>query len=116
MYRIGVGREKERKKLVNIFPHEGQNSCGITTMVWPLKRSSELIFGCADGSIYAGVSRKSGKRKNRSHQLFGSDAYVVSMCTDPGGEYFATSHTDRSIYIFQLGDFNSDSQRTVVKT
>lgn len=113
VYRIGVGWEKERKKLVNIFPHEGQHSSAITTLVWPLKRPSELIFGCADGSIYAGVSRKAGKRYNRSQQLFGSDAYVVSMCTDPGGEYFATSHTDRSVYIFQLGDFNSDSQRTV---
>ena len=76
----------------------------ITCMIWPLMHSSELLYGCADGSLNVGVMKKGKRRVNHSYQMFESQSHVLKMAIDPEGGYVVTSHINKSLYIFQLGN------------
>lgn len=54
MYIYKIGKEwGEKKSICNKFP----TTSSVTTLIWPLLRPSEIIFGLAEGKVRAGVIR-----------------------------------------------------------
>ena len=90
VYKLG-SEWGEKKSICNKFQH----SSAITSLVWPLKRSNELVYGLAEGKV------KIGQMKTKKPAtLYQSESYVTAVSCNPQGNAVVSAHLDGSIYTF----------------
>jgi intraflagellar transport protein 172 len=70
-------------------------SSPITSLVWPLSRLNEFVFGLAEGKVKVGVLKT-----NKPQVLYTTDSYVVALASNPDGTGTISAHLDGSIHRF----------------
>jgi len=94
VYKLGL-EWGDKKSICNKF----QQPCGVTALVWPAARGSELVFGLADGKVRIG-----NLKTNRAQTLYGTDSPVVSLAGSVDGLGLISGHLDGALYRFFFDD------------
>ena len=66
-------------------------------MVWPKDRHNEIVFGLAEGKVRIGTLKN-----NKSVSAFGTESYVISLCSNKDGDTVLSGHIDGSIYSYNM--------------
>lgn len=81
----------DKKSICNKFQH----SSSITCLVWPLKRTNELVYGLAEGKVKIGQMKT-----HKPSTLYQSESYCTAMACNPTGDAVVSAHLDGTIYTF----------------
>lgn len=90
VYKIG-NDWGEKKSICNKFQHPSST----TSLIWPVKRPNELLFGIAEGQVRAG-----NLKSHKTTTLYSSESYVTSMAGNMESNGFVSGHIDGSIFIY----------------
>jgi intraflagellar transport protein 172 len=90
VYKIGT-EWGDKKSICNKFQH----SCPINALVWPTKRSHEIVYGLQEGKVKVGQMKT-----HKAATLYTGDSAVVAIATNPDGNAVVCAHLDGSIYSF----------------
>ncbi len=96
VYKIGLDWG-EKKSICNKFQHSSSISC----LVWPQKRTNEIVYGLAEGKVKIGQMKT-----HKPSTLYQTESYVTAMSCNRAGNGVVSAHLDGSIYIFSFD--NSD--------
>eukprot|EP00937_MAST-01D_sp_MAST-1D-sp2_P002340 g2340.t1 len=100
VYKLGMDFG-DKKSICNKF----HQTSPITCMTWPSARPGEVVFGLAEGKVKVGQLRS-----NKPATLYGTESYVVSLCSARGGSgdmagiAVLSGHLDGAIYRFVFDD------------
>jgi intraflagellar transport protein 172 len=92
VYKLG-SEWGEKKSICNKFQH----SSSISSLIWPVKRPNEIVYGLAEGKVKIG-QMKTHKPVN----LYQTDSYVTMLAPNCEGNGFICAHLDGSIYIYSF--------------
>jgi len=90
VYKLG-SEWGDKKSICNKFQH----SSSITSLVWPLKRTNELVYGLAEGKVKIGQMKT-----HKPATLYQTESYVTAVSCNPQGNAVVSAHLDGSIYTF----------------
>jgi intraflagellar transport protein 172 len=90
VYKIGIDWG-EKKSICNKFQHSSSISC----LVWPTKRSNDIVYGLAEGKVKIGQMKT-----HKPATLYETDSYVTTMCCNTEGNAVVAAHLDGSLYVF----------------
>lgn len=92
VYKIGLDWG-EKKSICNKFQHSSSISC----LVWPTKRSNEIVYGLAEGKVKMGQMKT-----HKPSTIYQTDSYVTAMACNRAGNAVVSAHLDGSIYVFSF--------------
>ena len=92
VYKLGA-EWGDKKSICNKFQH----SSPITTLVWPLKRANEVMYGLSDGKVKIGEMKT-----HKPSTVYQTESYVTAMSCDPSGAAVVIAHLDGSIYTYSF--------------
>jgi intraflagellar transport protein 172 len=92
VYKIGLDWG-EKKSICNKFQHSSSISC----LVWPSKRTNEIVYGLAEGKVKIGQMKT-----HKPTTLYQTESYVTAMSCNRAGNSVVSAHLDGSIYIFSF--------------
>ncbi|PIK55820.1 putative intraflagellar transport protein [Apostichopus japonicus] len=99
VYKVGEDWDS-KKSICNKFVQQS----AVTCMTW--LADNNIAFGLADGKVRVAVTKS-----NKSHTLYATDSFVVSIAQNVSGKGILTGHADGTIVRFFLDDEGSgDSQ------
>lgn len=90
VYKLGA-EWGDKKSICNKFQH----SSSITSLVWPTKRTNELVYGLAEGKVKIGQMKT-----HKPATLYQTESYVTAVSCNPLGNAVVSAHLDGSIYTF----------------
>jgi len=94
IYKIGNDWD-EKKSICNKF----HQSSPITSLVWPLSRPNEIIYGLAEGKVKVGQLKN-----NKPATLYSTESYVTALASNIDGNGVVSAHLDGSVYRFLFDD------------
>jgi intraflagellar transport protein 172 len=97
VYKLGL-EWGDKKSICNKFIQTSP----ITSLVWPLSRLNEFVYGLAEGKVKVGVLKT-----NKPQVLYSTDSYVVALASNPDGTGTVSAHLDGSIHRFMFADSGS---------
>lgn len=103
VYKVG-SEWGDKKSICNKFQHQSS----ITCLVWPSKRTNEIVYGLAEGKV------KIGQMKTyKPSSLYDTDSYVTAICCNTAGNAIVSAHLDGSIYTFSFDSHERGKQRII---
>lgn len=86
VYKLGA-EWGDKKSICNKFQH----SSSITSLVWPTKRTNELVYGLAEGKVKIG-----NMKTHKPSTLYQTDSYVTAISANPQGNAVVSAHLGAS--------------------
>lgn len=104
VYKLG-DRWEEKKAICNKFFQPSSVTC----LIWPCEQP--IILGLVDGKV-----RVANIKTNKSHTVYNSDKYTVSLTANTTGKGFISGHADGSIIRYFFDDEGSNDSQGKVAT
>jgi intraflagellar transport protein 172 len=93
-----IGENWGEKKVIS---GKSVQKSAVTCLVWPSSQSNYVV-GLADGKVKSGAGKGS-----KTHTLYSSGSYVVSLAVSPSGKGIISGHADGTIIRFMFEDDGS---------
>jgi intraflagellar transport protein 172 len=105
VYKLGT-EWGDKKSICNKFQH----SSPITSLVWPSKRTNEIVYGLAEGKVKIGQMKT-----HKAATLYQTDSYVTAIAVNPVGDAIVIAHLDGTVYTFWFENGERARERVIAR-